>query len=391
MFLQLDFGSATHSPDGTICGGRRKRSDIFLFLSHERVEERAFETGMRAWFRMGVLSRPILLRMVLDGVESRMNNGFPVYSPEDVRRLLDYGGCINAVREAMWRFSRDGNPQPLRSIYELEHAKLFGIMPGTLSAPDGFGAKIISVFEDPDHPGRAAHRGLIVLFRRGDGEVACIADAEEITKIRTAAASAVATDALARLDAKCLALFGCGAQAESHLRAISQVRRLEQVLIWGRSPKSAHDFASRMAAETNLVIRAIESAEEAASNADIICTVTSSQTPVLFGKWVRPGTHVNAVGSSRSGPIEVDQALVVKSRYIADSRRSALAAASEFLAARDAGLIRDDHIVAEIGEVLLGRICGRTSADEITFYKALGHIVQDLAAVTYIHQHAMKK
>jgi ornithine cyclodeaminase len=328
---------------------------------------------------------------MLDGAESQMNNGFPVYSPASVRGLLDYAGCIAAVREAMLRLSRDGTPQPLRSIYELEHDKLFGIMPGTLSAPDGFGAKIISVFEDPHHPGRAAHRGLIVLFNREDGGIACIADAEEITKIRTAAASAVATDALARSDARRLALFGSGAQAESHLRAIAQVRRLEQVLIWGRSLRSAREFASRMSAETSLAISAIESAEEAASNADIICTVTSSQTPVLLGKWVRPGTHVNAVGSSRPGPVEVDQALVVRSRYVADSRRSALAAASEFLAARDAGLIGDDHIVAEIGEVLLGRVPGRTSAAEITFYKALGHIVQDLAAVTYIHERAVKK
>jgi ornithine cyclodeaminase len=320
-----------------------------------------------------------------------MNSGFPVYGPEDVRKLLDYGGCIAAVREAMLQFTRDGTPQPLRSIFELEQEKLFGIMPGALSPPDGFGAKIISVFENPHHPGRAAHRGLVVLFRREHGEVACIADAEEVTKIRTAASSAVATDALARLDATCLALFGCGAQAESHLRAISEVRPLQKVLIWGRSLSSAREFASRMAAETNLAIHAIENPEVAARNADIICTVTSSPMPVLFGKWIRPGTHVNAVGSSRPGPIEIDPELVVQSRYVADSRRSALAAASEFLAARDAGLIRDDHIVAEIGEVLLGRIRGRTSADEITLYKSLGHIVQDLAAVTYIHERAQRE
>jgi ornithine cyclodeaminase len=140
-----------------------------------------------------------------------------------------------------------------------------------------------------------------------------------------------------------------------------------------------------MEREVAAPIRAVAEAREAAAAADIICTVTSSPTPVLLGAWVRPGTHVNAVGSSYAGPVEIDHELVRESRYIADSRRSALAAASEFLLAREAGIIDDSHIVAEIGEVLLGRVPGRRSAEEITVYKSLGHIVQDLAAVSYLH------
>jgi ornithine cyclodeaminase len=318
-----------------------------------------------------------------------MTNGFPVYGPEEVRRMLDYDGCIATVRKAMTRLSLDATPQPLRSIVEVGREKFFGIMPGMLSAPDGFGAKVISVFENPKHPGRSAHRGVVVLFNREDGEVACIADAGEITKIRTAAASAVATDALARADASRLAIFGCGTQAESHLLAVARVRRLRQVWVWGRSLALAQNFARRMADETGLPVRAVDNGEQAADEADIICTVTGSPSPVLFAQWVRPGTHVNVVGSSRAGPTEIDPALVVASRYIADSRASVLSAASEFLKARDAGLVRDDHI-AEIGEVLLGRTRGRTSADEITMYRSLGHIVQDLAAVAYMHERAAK-
>jgi ornithine cyclodeaminase len=315
-----------------------------------------------------------------------MNNGFPVYGPEAIRKLLDYDGCIGAVREAMASFSRNGTPQPLRSIVNVGRNKSFGVMPGMLSAPDGFGAKLISVFEDPNHPGRTGHRGVVVLFNRENGEVMCVADAGEITRIRTAAASAVATDMLARKDAARLGIFGCGAQAESHVRAIVRVRPLQQALIWGRSPSVAREFASRMAVETGVSICAVQSAEEAASNSDIICTVTGAHSPVLLGKWVQPGTHINAVGSSHAGPVEVDHELVIASRYIVDSRRSAVVAASEFLAARDAGLIGEDHIVGEIGDVLLGRIRGRTSREEITFYKSLGHIVQDLAAVSYVHE-----
>lgn len=315
-------------------------------------------------------------------------SGFPVYGPEEVRRLLDYEGCVAAVRDAMARFTAEGIAQPLRNIVEIAPGRLFGLMPGSLAAPHGFGAKLISVFPQSARPGRAAHRGVVVLFERESGEIACIADAGEVTEIRTGAASAVATDLLARPDATTLAIFGCGVQAASHVRALMRVRDLEQVLVWGRSRESARQFAARMEEETRLRVRAVADAHEAAANADIICTVTGSPTPVLLGEWVRPGTHVNAVGSSHAGPAEIDNALLAASRYIVDSRRSALVAAAEFLLAKEAGLIDDRHIVAEVGEVLLGRVPGRTSAGEITLYKSLGHIVQDLAAVSYLHSRA---
>jgi ornithine cyclodeaminase len=309
----------------------------------------------------------------------------PFYGPEQVRAALDYDGCIAAVRTAMADFSAEGRPQPLRSIFEIAPAKLFGIMPGTLAAPQGFGAKVLSVFADPAQPGRSAHRGIVVLFDREGGGVSCIADAGEVTEIRTAAASAVATDALARPDARTLAVFGCGAQAASHVRALVRVRRLREVLIWGRSVARAGEFAQRMGREVGMTVEAVADGREAATAADIICTVTGSRTPVLLGEWVRPGTHVNVVGSSHAGPVEIDHALVLASRYIVDSRRSARAAAAEFLLAKEAGLVDDSHIAGEIGEVLLGRIPGRRSAEEITLYKSLGHIVQDLAAVSYLH------
>jgi ornithine cyclodeaminase len=320
--------------------------------------------------------------------DAAVKGSVPFYGPEQVRAALDYDGCIAAVRAAMADFSADGKPQPLRSIFELAPAKFFGLMPGTLAAPHGFGAKVLSVFGDPAQPGRSAHRGVVVLFDREHGHVTCIADAGEVTEIRTAAASAVATDVLARRDAKTLAVFGCGAQAASHIRALVRVRRFEQILVWGRAVERAAGFAEGMQREVGAPVRAVAEAHEAASAADVICTVTSSRTPVLLGEWVRPGTHVNVVGSSYAGPVEVDHALVRMSRYIVDSRRSALAAAAEFLLAKEAGLIDDSHIVAEIGEVLLGRIPGRTSPEEITVYKSLGHIVQDLAATTYVHARA---
>jgi ornithine cyclodeaminase len=315
---------------------------------------------------------------------------FPVYGPEEVRRLLDYDGCIAAVRAAMARFTAEGAAQPLRSILEIAPGKLFGLMPGRLAEPGGFGAKLISVFQEPQRPGRSAHRGVVVLFDPGSGEITCIADAGEVTAIRTAAASAVATDTLARPDSRTLAIFGCGVQAAAHIRALLRVRDLDRILVWARSWERAQEFAARMEQEVTVSVRAIADPREAAARADIICTVTGSPTPVLLGEWVRPGTHVNAVGSSHAGPVEIDHALLLASRYIVDSRRSALAAAAEFLLAREAGLIDERHIVAEIGEVLLGTARGRTAAGQITLYKSLGHIVQDLAAVSYVHARAAR-
>ena len=319
---------------------------------------------------------------------SGSNGSVPFYGPEEVRAALDYDGCIAAVRTAMADFSAEGRAQPLRNIVELAPGKFFGLMPGTLPAPQGFGAKLLSVFADAQRPGRAPHRGVVVLFDYETGRVTCIADAGEVTEIRTAAASAVATDALARRDVATLAIFGCGAQAITHMRALARVRRFEKIIVWGRSTERAAGFAQEMQRELGMPVSAVAEAREAASTADVICTVTASHTPVLLGEWVRPGTHVNVIGSSSAGPVEVDHALVRMSRFIVDSRRSALAAAAEFLRAKEAGLIDDSHIAAEIGEVLLGRIPGRRSPEEITVYKSLGHIVQDLAAVSYVHARA---
>jgi ornithine cyclodeaminase len=318
-----------------------------------------------------------------------MDVPFPFYSAAQVRELLDYRGCIAAMRQAMSEFTASRSAQPLRSISQLGPGRLFAQMPGTLAEPHGFGAKLISVFTDPAS-GRAAHRGIVVLFDPLHGDVSCIADAGEITHIRTAAATAMATAALARQDARRLTIFGCGALAATHVRALTLVRSLDRVVIWGRSPDKATALAATLAAETGLEIVAETDGQRAASGADIICTVTASPTPVLLSEWVKPGTHINAVGSSYAGPVEVDSALVVRSRYIADVRASVEAAAAELIVAREAGLVTDAHIVAEIGEVLLGQVAGRTSAEDITFYKSLGHVVQDLAAVTYLHGRAQE-
>jgi ornithine cyclodeaminase len=313
------------------------------------------------------------------------------YTADEDRDLLDYPGCIDAIRSAMSALSWSKAEQPLRTILPLGPGELFGLMPGTYALRGLFGAKLVSVFNDPDRPGRLAHRGVVVLFDRTDGEIRCIADAGAITDIRTACASAAATAAMARPDSRVLVIFGTGAQARSHIRALVHVRPISRIVIWGRSAKRARELEEWAARETGLDARSTTDGKVAAAGADIICTVTAAADPILLGEWVSPGTHVNLVGSSHLGPAEADSKLVARSRYVADSRASALAAASEFAVAKAAGIVDDSHIAGEIGDVLLERIPGRTDAGEVTLYKSLGHVVQDLASAAYVDERARER
>jgi len=304
-----------------------------------------------------------------------------VIGREEVARRLTYEVCIPLVRAAMIAFSEGETLQHLRSIIPLAGGRAFGIMPGAMAASGApFGAKLISVYPDNFAKGRQSHQGVVVLFEPETGEPVCVAHAGEITAIRTAAASAVATDALAPPEASRLGLLGYGEQAATHARAIAKVRRLESIAVWGRSKDRAEAFAARTSAELGLPATAMNEVESLAADADIICTVTAAREPILKGAWVRPGTHLNLVGSSVAGPVEVDNDLVVRSRFVADSREGVLRQGAEFLRAKEAGLIGDDHIVAEIGQILAGAVPGRTSPDQITAYKSLGHVVQDLAS-----------
>jgi ornithine cyclodeaminase/alanine dehydrogenase-like protein (mu-crystallin family) len=305
---------------------------------------------------------------------------------EEVARRLTYEVCIPIVRDAMIAFSKGETKQLLRSIIPLSEGRLFGVMPGAMGASAPFGAKLISVFHDNFAKGIQSHQGLVILFDPDTGAPVCVVHAGEITAIRTAAASAVATDALARRDARRLAILGYGEQAVTHARAIGKVRALESIVVWGRSSERARAFAERMQVELGVPVTSAESVEETVGHADIVCTVTAATEPILKGSWVRPGTHVNVVGSGFAGPVEVDDDLVIRSRFIADSREGVLQQGAEFLKAKAAGLVGDDHIVAEIGQVLAGEVEGRRSAEEITVYKSLGHVVQDLVSAWALYR-----
>lgn len=300
----------------------------------------------------------------------------------EVRQRLDHATCIDLMRHAMIALAEGQSRQLLRGIIDLDDGDMFGVMPGALDGA-GFGAKIISIFPAAAAHG-SSHQGVIILFDRASGAPVCVIDATEVTAIRTAAASAAATNALARPDARRLAIMGTGEQAWHHVAAIRHVRPLTDVRIWGRAAEKAEELAHRIRRDFGLSAQTAASVAEAANGADIICTLTGAAEPFLLDAHVADGTHINAVGSSRAGPSEIDEALVARARFVPDHREGVLAQGAEYLRACGAGLVTEAHVLPEIGHVFSGSGPGRIAASDVTIYKSLGSIVQDLACAAWL-------
>jgi ornithine cyclodeaminase len=312
-----------------------------------------------------------------------------VIGRETVARQLTFQVCIPLMREAMIALSQGRTRQLLRGILDLGDGNALGVMPGAMDG-SAFGAKLVSVYPGNFAKGGPSHQGVITLFDPVDGAPICVVDAGEVTAIRTAAASAAATDVLARADASRLSILGYGEQAWRHVGAVAQVRELACVTVWGRSPNIAESFAARVRTELGLSCAAAPSVEACVADADIICTTTAATEPILFSRQVADGTHVNLVGSSRAGPSEVDTALVARVRLYADHRAGVLAQGAEFLNAKAEGLVGDAHVLGEIGEVMAGTLAGRLSDSDVTAYKSLGSVVQDIACAWKLYQAALE-
>jgi ornithine cyclodeaminase len=249
---------------------------------------------------------------------------------------------------------------------------------------------VISYLPGNRDTSRDSHQGAVLLFDTTNGSLLAVIDASSITAIRTAAVSGLATRLLAREDAGDLAILGSGVQASAHLDAMRCVRKLRRVRVSSRSIEQAKAFARHHQKTIDVPIEASASAQAAVSGADLICTATASSDPVLFGDWIAEGAHINAVGACFPKAREIDTRAVVRSRLYVDRRESALAEAGDFLIPRAEGAIGDDHIVGEIGDIVLGRLPGRRSPAEITLFKSLGIAIEDLAAAHFIHARARK-
>jgi ornithine cyclodeaminase/alanine dehydrogenase-like protein (mu-crystallin family) len=303
----------------------------------------------------------------------------------EVRTLLPMSECVELMRRTMIALSEGRAVVPLRSIMAMPGARgMLGNMPGYLADPECFGVKLVSLMPRNDPSRYSSHLGLVLLFESEHGCPVGMLDAAEITAIRTAAASGLATHLLARQDAGDLAILGAGEQARSHLEAMLAVRPLRRIRVWARDRAKAEVFAGTEGTRHGVAIETSASVPEAVAGADIICTLTKAREPILLGEWIARGAHLNVVGSSIASAAEIDTAAVVQSRFFVDCRNSTVNEGGEYLRALRCGAISAAHIAAEIGEVANGTHPGRTSRDEVTLYKSLGVAPQDLASAHYV-------
>ena len=312
-----------------------------------------------------------------------------VLARADVERLLTMPKCIGLMEEALASLARGEVALPLRTVLRVpDSPNVFALMPAYSSALGALGAKLITVFPGNHGTGRDSHQGVVALFDATHGGIVALMDAASITAIRTAAASAVATKALANPDARTLAMLGAGVQGGTHLQAMLHVRPFEQVRLWSRTRGHAEALAARARSGGGPEIRVAESAEAAVRGADVVCTVTAAKEPVLRGAWLSSGAHVNAVGAAMPTARELDTEAVTMARLFVDRRESALNEAGDVLIPMREGAFGPDHIRAELGDVLVGRARGRGTSQDITLFKSLGIAVEDLACARFLYDEA---
>ena len=319
-------------------------------------------------------------------------NDVLLISQDEVPKLLPMNECIEVMRGVLSALADGKTLLPLRTVQFLPQGRgAFASMPAVVLDPYAIGLKVITVF--PKNHGTAydSHQGAVLLFEPEHGSLVAIMDASSITGIRTAAVSAVATDILARKDARTLGILGSGVQASTHLDAMLCVRPLERVRVYSRSREHVEQFIDRESRKHDVAIEAAPSAEEAVRNSDIVCTTTSAREPVLFGPWLKPGAHINAVGSSTRVTRELDTEAMRKSRLYVDRRESTLNEAGDYLMAAAEGAVDEKHIIGEVGEVLTGKAPARGSAEEVTLFKSLGLAIEDVASAHHIYQAARKR
>jgi ornithine cyclodeaminase/alanine dehydrogenase-like protein (mu-crystallin family) len=307
-----------------------------------------------------------------------------VLNQEEVERLLDMEGCIAAMEDALAALARGEVHVPLRFVMRPgDEPSLLGLMPAHRAGDTPlYSLKTVAVFPDNPQRGLDAHQGTVTLFDGETGEVRVLMNASAITAIRTAAVSAVATRLLAREDARVLGILGAGVQARSHLEALPLVRNFDAVRIYSRTSEHAKALAAEVGAE------AVDTAEAAVRDADVVVTATSSTEPVLAREWLKPGVHVNAIGGRPPQMTELDTATIADAAFFVDRRESAEAEAGDYRAAVASGAIGRDHIRAELGEVVIGAKPGRSGDDELTVFRSLGLAVEDLAAAEYVVRRA---
>ena len=310
-----------------------------------------------------------------------------VLSEHEVERLLDMESCVEAMADVLASLARGELFQPLRfMVRPAQGSGFFGLMPAHRGgAAPAYALKEIVVTPDNPTRGLDAHQGAVLLHDGATGQLVAVLNASPVTAIRTAAVSAVATRALARADAKRVAILGAGVQARAHVDAMRTVLDDPEIRIWARRVEAAEALASEVGA------LAAPSPDAALFGAEVVCTTTSAREPIVEHRWLGPGAHVNAVGSSVPSTRELDTETMSKASLFVDRRESTLNEAGDYLVPAAEGVFGPDHIRAELGEVVAGLHPGRESEDELTVFKSLGIAVEDLAAADLVVRRAREQ
>ena len=306
-----------------------------------------------------------------------------IVNASETRELLPMPDCVAVMERAMRAVSCGTVVMPGREVTPLQGGGHLFVMPGALSEDGTLGAKILSELPANPGAGRPAVQGFVTLFDALTGAPAALLDGVEITRLRTAAASALATRELARGDANSHGIMGAGAQAAAHMEAVSCVRSIREVRIWARDPDKARRFVASHRDKTDAELVPVNDPADAAA-CDIVSTVTGATSPVLQGDWLRPGCHVNLVGAHRPDYREIDSTGMARAALFVDSREAALKEAGDLLLPLSEGLVTAEHIRGEIGEVLSGDAQGRVGGGQVTAYKSLGLAAQDLFAAVFV-------
>lgn len=301
----------------------------------------------------------------------------------EVRAMLSMEDCIEAMDRAMRALSAGSIEAPPRRVSDLPRGHFF-LMPGAMADGSVFGAKLVSLLPSNPERGLPAVQGFVALFDLDSGAPLALLDGAEITSLRTAAVSALATRTLARDDASSHGIFGAGRLAAEHLRAIAAVRPLTETRVWARDPGKAHAFAGRLREETGLAV--IACGPEKTAACDIVTTVTNAPEPILQGCWLQPGSHLNLVGAHRPDHREADADAVNGAAVYVDSRAAAMREAGDLLIPLGEGRFDESGIRGELGEVLARSAGGRRDPAERTVFKSLGHVAQDLYAAEAVYR-----
>jgi ornithine cyclodeaminase/alanine dehydrogenase-like protein (mu-crystallin family) len=314
-----------------------------------------------------------------------------VLSGDDVHAHLHPGPCAAAMERVLAELARGTLHQPLRFVVRPpDAAGLMGLMPAYRGGSDPlYGLKAVCIFPDNPRRGLDAHQGGVLLYDGETGQLRALVDGSAITAVRTAAVSVVATKALARPDAAELAILGAGVQAEAHLNALAEaLPGLRRVRVHSRSAANAEKLCRRAAARFAFSVEPAASVADALRGADVVVTATTAREPIVEREHLEPGMHLNVVGSSIPTTRELSGAAIAATRLFVDRRESTVNEAGDYLFALREGAIGEDHIAAELGEVLIGSAEGRRSGDEITAFKSLGLAVEDLAAAELVVREA---